>query len=129
MPRLCRRPRAEVRDPGGVKLLFDENLPTRLVESLADLYPGSQHVHQIGLGSSDDTAIWDYAKRHGLAIVSKDSDFAERGVLAKRPPKIIWVRLGNCSTARIEAVLRSAQEIIEAFLEEHSEICLELGQG
>jgi len=36
-----------------VKLLFDENLPPRLVELLADIYPGSLHVHQLGLAASE----------------------------------------------------------------------------
>jgi glucose dehydrogenase len=31
-----------------VKLLFDENLSPQLID---DLYPGSAHVHQCGLGS------------------------------------------------------------------------------
>jgi predicted nuclease of predicted toxin-antitoxin system len=67
----------------------------RLVDSLRDLYPGSDHVHHCGLGETGDSAIWDYAKAHGFAIVSKDSDFAERSVLESLPPKIIWVRLAT----------------------------------
>ena len=66
-----------------------------LVESLADLYPGSNHVHNLSLGGVDDSEVWDYAKLHGFAIMSKDSDFAERSVLEKEPPKIIWIQLGN----------------------------------
>ena len=34
-----------------MKLLFDENLPPRLVAALTDAYPGSLHVHYCGLGS------------------------------------------------------------------------------
>jgi hypothetical protein len=44
-----------------VKLLFDENLSPQLVDSLSDLYPDSAHVHQCGLGSADDAAIWEHA--------------------------------------------------------------------
>ena len=58
-----------------MKLLFDENLSPRLVEALADIYPGSSHVHTCGLGSAADEAIWEYAKDHSFTIVSKDSDF------------------------------------------------------
>jgi predicted nuclease of predicted toxin-antitoxin system len=81
-----------------VKLLFDENLSPRLVERLKDVYPDSQHVSDVELGSANDSAIWEYAKRYWFAIVSKDSDFAERGVLEGDPPKVIWIRLGNCSS-------------------------------
>jgi predicted nuclease of predicted toxin-antitoxin system len=112
-----------------VKLLFDENLSPRLTASLADAYPGSQHVHEIGLGAAEDSAVWDYARQNGFAIVTKDSDFAERSVLAKGPPKIIWIRLGNCSTEDIETVLRSASKSVQAFLEEHGEVCLQLVRG
>jgi len=31
-----------------VKLLFDENLSPRLVQLLANEYPGSAHVHGVG---------------------------------------------------------------------------------
>jgi predicted nuclease of predicted toxin-antitoxin system len=44
-----------------VKLLLDENLSPRLVGSLSDLYPESQHVHSLELGGADDSALWDYA--------------------------------------------------------------------
>jgi predicted nuclease of predicted toxin-antitoxin system len=66
-----------------VKLLFDENLPPRLAEVLADLYPASAHVHERGLSSADDEVIWQYARDKGFAIVSKDSDFQERSVLCR----------------------------------------------
>jgi predicted nuclease of predicted toxin-antitoxin system len=111
-----------------VKLLFDENLSPRLAESLRDLFPGSDHVHRLNLGGAKDSEVWDYAKLHGFAIVSKDSDFAARSVLEKEPPKIIWIRLGNCSTDDIEQLLRSAQEKIRGFLEEDEETCLLLGR-
>jgi Domain of unknown function (DUF5615) len=57
-----------------VKLLFDENLSPRLVAALADVYAASAHVHECGLGSADDIAIWQYAKDNDFTIVSKDSD-------------------------------------------------------
>jgi len=112
-----------------VKLLLDENLSPRLVEALSDLYPGSAHVENLGLGGARDGDVWDYAKAHGFAIVSKDSDFAERSVLESEPPKIIWIRLGNCSTSDVERVLRSQYEAIRGFLEEGGETCLIVERG
>ncbi len=112
-----------------MKLLFDENLSPRLVESLRDVYPESQHVSGVQLGAAQDSAIWEYAKRHGFAIVSKDSDFAERGVLESMPPKVVWIRLGNCSTSEIEVLLRSEQETVRAFIEQDEETCLQLERG
>ncbi|MGH9595506.1 MAG: DUF5615 family PIN-like protein, partial [Edaphobacter sp.] len=82
----------------------------------------------LNLGGANDSEVWDYAKLHGFAIVSKDSDFAARSVLDSYPPKIIWVRLGNCSTEDVERLLRSAHEMIRRFLEEDEETCLLLGR-
>lgn len=110
-----------------MKLLLDENLSPRLIEALADLFPGSVHVHDVGLGGVDDSTVWTYAKAHGFAIVSKDSDFAERSVLEGTPPKVIWIRLGNCSTSEVERLLRDAVEPILAFLRAGEETCLLVG--
>lgn len=111
-----------------MKLLLDENLSPRLVDAIADLYPGSIHVDTVGLGATDDNAVWHYAKAKKYVIVSKDSDFAERSVLDPHTPKIIWVRLGNCSTREIEILLRSSHAVIRKFVEEDSETCLLLSR-
>jgi predicted nuclease of predicted toxin-antitoxin system len=109
-----------------VKLLLDENLSPRLVASLESLFPGSRHVHSCNLGSANDVEIWEYAKAHGFVIASKDSDFAERSILLRGSPKVIWIRVGNCSTAGIEELLRSANKSIRDFVETDEETCLVL---
>ena len=98
-----------------MKLLFDENLSPRLAGALADIYPDSAHVHQCGLGSTDDAQIWQYAKDNGFTIVSKDSDFQHRALLLGHPPKVVWLRLGNCSTASVAALLCARQADLLAF--------------
>ena len=105
-----------------MKLLFDENLPPALVEALADSFPGSRHVDRSGLGSTDDAAIWDYAKANGFCIATKDSDFEERSVLFGAPPKVIWLRTGNCTTLRLVALLRLHAEAIGRFEEGKDQI-------
>ena len=90
-----------------MKLLFDENLSPKLVEMLADVYPGSAQVDRIGLGSESDSTVWEYAKAHGFSIVSKDSDYQELSTIKGHPPKVIWLRRGNCSTRQIESILRA----------------------
>jgi len=37
-----------------MKLLFDQNLPPKLVNRLADLFPGSSHVQSIRLDCASD---------------------------------------------------------------------------
>jgi predicted nuclease of predicted toxin-antitoxin system len=99
----------------------------RLIELLSDLYPGSAHVHDCGLGSADDATIWEYAKSNGFVIVSKDSDFEERSVLLGFPPKIIWLRAKNCTSSEIAFLLRNAFQTVEHFAREGHETCLALG--
>lgn len=98
-----------------MKLLFDENLAPRLAASLQDLYPGSVHVRDAGLASASDLQVWDYAKTGGFAIVTKDSDFQQQSFVHGHPPKVIWLRLGNCATADVERFLRARADDIEAF--------------
>ena len=95
-----------------MKLLFDHNLSPRLVELVADLFPGSSHVYLLGLDHCDDVRLWSYARDHGFAIVSKDADLSELSLVKGFPPKLIWVRLGNCTTAEVHHYLRLQQEVI-----------------
>jgi hypothetical protein len=60
-----------------VKLLFDENVSPRLVDRVALEFPGSEHVRNVGLRASEDQQLWEYARAHAFAIVSKDTDFTE----------------------------------------------------
>ncbi|HIK30835.1 MAG TPA: DUF5615 family PIN-like protein [Oscillatoriales cyanobacterium M59_W2019_021] len=87
-------------------LLFDQNLSPRLVTRLVDLYLGSAHVDALGLGTAPDRDVWEFARDRGFIIVTKDADFSELNVLLDTPPKVIWIRRGNCSTRHIEQLLR-----------------------
>ena len=78
-----------------VKLLFDENVSPKLPQLLANEYPGSVHVRDVGLGGADDQQIWDYGRARGFTIVSKDTDFRERSFVGGFPPKVIWLDVGN----------------------------------
>lgn len=98
-----------------MKLLFDQNLSHRLVGQLATEFPGSAHVRDVGLATSSDPDVWAYAAANGFVIVSKDTDFQQRALLYGHPPKVIWVRLGNCSTADVVNLLRSRLADIHAF--------------
>lgn len=60
-----------------MKLLFDENLSYRLTTALADIYPDSDHVRNIGLTGAIDEQVWQYAVEHGFLLASKDTDFYE----------------------------------------------------
>ena len=102
------------------KLLFDENLASSLVSALSDVFPGSRHVVDVGLAAARDRAIWAYAAANGFVLVTKDEDFQRLSVLEGAPPKVLWVGLGNCSTAEVEQLLRTRRRDVVQFVE-HSE--------
>jgi predicted nuclease of predicted toxin-antitoxin system len=98
-----------------VKLLLDENLSDRIVEQIIDLYPGSAHVKALGLIQTNDTDIWSFAQQHGCTIVSKDADFHQRSLVFGHPPKVVFLRVGNCPTSQLTQLLRANYVLLSAF--------------
>lgn len=90
-----------------MKLLFDHNLSPDLVNRLADLFPESSHVFLLNLHEEEDLVVWDYAREREFIVVSKDADFSELSVLRGFPPKLLWLRIGNCGTEDIESLIRA----------------------
>ena len=65
--------------------------------------------------------VWEWAKKHGFTIVSKDTDFHQRAIVFGHPPKIIWLRVGNCETSLITNLLRSRYQLLRQFIESETE--------
>ncbi len=88
-----------------MKLLLDQNISPKLALRLHSSYPETVHVRDAGLDRAADEDVWTFASEHGFTIVTKDSDFSRRAFLFGHPPKVIWIRTGNCSTDEIEGLL------------------------
>ena len=73
-----------------------------------------------------DDEVWTHAAQGGFLLVSKDDDFLARSLVRGAPPKVVWVRLGNCSTGEIDTLLRSRQADIGAFAADAVEALLVL---
>ena len=101
-----------------MKLLLDENLSPDLVQDLSTDFPGSAHVRDLDLKSATDIAVWERARADRYTLVSKDSDFRQMSFLFGAPPKVVWIRLGNCSTKEILALFRKRRAALEAFSED-----------
>jgi predicted nuclease of predicted toxin-antitoxin system len=97
-----------------MKLLFDHNLSPSLIQRLHDLYPDSDHLFRLNLDQVPDSQVWDFAKQAGFMIVTKDADFSDLCLIRGFPPKIVWIRRGNCKTSDIEFILRQHYQDIEA---------------
>jgi predicted nuclease of predicted toxin-antitoxin system len=98
-----------------MKLLLDQNLSRKLIPQLEAIYPGSTHLTSVLPESSDDAEIWQFAKANDFIIVTKDDDFEQRSVLEGHPPKVIWIRLGNCATSDVASLLLRSSKVIFAF--------------
>lgn len=98
-----------------MKLLLDQNLSRKIVTQIEDVYPDSRHITTVMTETTSDRDIWLYAQKHGFTIVTKDDDFEQRSILLGHPPKIIWIRLGNCKTSQIVSLLINSQNAIMAF--------------
>jgi len=111
-----------------LRLLFDQNLSPCLPDRLADLFPDATHVSHLGLEQASDDDVWTYAQAHAYAIVTKDADFGDLGVIRGFPPKIIWLRLGNCTTRDVERCLRNNEPAIVSMRDDPSAGILTLYQ-
>jgi predicted nuclease of predicted toxin-antitoxin system len=98
-----------------MKLLLENNLLPRLVPQLGSLYPDSAHVASLGVDTASDAEVWEAARQAGYTLISKDSDFNDLLSLKGSPPKLIWIRTGNCTTADIARLLQANHVEITAF--------------
>ena len=60
-------------------------------------------------------------------IVSKDADFADLAAFWGPPPKVILLRVGNCTTSEIESILRREHAAIVALHDDPQIALLRLG--
>lgn len=58
--------------------------------------------------------------------MSKDSDFEQRALVFGAPPKVIWIRLGNCRTGVVDSLLRQRFDDIIGFEADSHESILAL---
>ena len=59
--------------------------------------------------------------------MTKDEDFHRLSVLRGAPPKVVWIRLGNCRTLDIADLLRGHRESVRRVSEQDEASFLILG--
>ena len=101
-----------------MKLLFDQHMSFRIVRALQPLFPEARHLRFFNLVHCSDSEIWEFAKKNGYAIVTKDSDFHQSSLVFGAPPKVIWLKIGNTDRSAEESFLRDRAKLIEDFLAE-----------
>ena len=89
-----------------VRLLLDENLSERLLQPLAELFPGSEHIAILTKSGTSDRLLWGLARTGGYILTTRDEDFVGMSVLQEAPPKVLWLNVGKSRNAVIAALLR-----------------------
>jgi predicted nuclease of predicted toxin-antitoxin system len=110
-----------------MKILVDQNISFRLLPLIRVEFPDISHVKELGLIDFNDFDIFQFARSNGFdAILTLDEDFHYIQIAHGPPPKIIWLRTGNCSTKALASVIISHSEIIRNLEMDASLDCLEI---
>jgi len=109
-----------------MKLLFDQNISFRILQLLPEHFSDCKQVRTVGLHNRNDVEIWQYAKQNDFTVVTFDSDFFDLSILRGFPPKVIWLRTGNLSTAEIAERIILNSSIITSFLNHSEQSCLDI---
>ena len=97
------------------KFLPDENLSRKLVPKLSYLMD-IRHVADEHLLQTYDNNIWQFARREGFAIITKDNDFLYLSIAYDCPPKVVKLNCGNKSTTYIFGLIVSHIDTIQGFM-------------
>ncbi len=109
-----------------MRLVIDTQLPRALARHFEREGHQAEHVLDLNLAQSPDNDVWRYALENGCVIVSKDEDFAEWILAGRSGPKVVWLRIGNCTNAELVAwlfpvwpevvrALESGEQLVEIF--------------
>ena len=110
-----------------MKILIDANISSRLVSRIQLVFPEVEHVKTLGLMTANDFSIFMYARQNGYdAILTLDEDYSNLQLTHGIPPKIIWLRVGNCSTNTLAQIMLANADTIYAFLFDSHLECLEV---
>ncbi len=102
-----------------MKILIDQNISHRIIPKLNAGFSEVFHIKNVNLIDNSDTTIFKFAQSNNFeAIITMDDDF--QNIIAQHgaPPKIIWIRTGNCSTNYLAQKLNTNLIRIKFFLSE-----------
>jgi predicted nuclease of predicted toxin-antitoxin system len=110
-----------------MKILVDQNISHRILPYLSPLFGTVAHVKDIGMMDAFDLPLFLEARKQGFeAVLTQDEDFYHILLAQGPPPKVIWLRVGNRSTNQLALVVSRHKDVIEHFLQEDQQDCLEI---
>ena len=74
------------------------------------------HVGELGMQAATDRVIWDCALTQAWVIVTKDEDFAQRKLLTRHGPTVVWIRWPNTRRQQLLVQFETALPMIVAAL-------------
>ena len=90
--------------------LIDANLPAKI-----SIWENERFVHVSNIDPFwDNEAIWQYAKKNNLVIISKDKDFLFYQLLKGSPPKIVHIKFGNLKLNDFTALIEKYRSRVES---------------
>lgn len=111
-----------------MKFLVDAQLPRRLTHHVREA--GHDVVHTLDLprgNRTTDDEINDIAAREGRVVVTKEADFVNSFLVARRPPKLLLVSTGNITNSNLEALVVTSLPLLVTALQDHDYV--ELSRG
>jgi predicted nuclease of predicted toxin-antitoxin system len=103
-------------------ILLDQGLPRDAAEQLRSGGVECTHVGEIGMASSSDTDILEYARSVGRIVVTLDADFhAILVVSGMSAPSVIRIRLEGLKGPGIATIIR---EVLAAYASDLAVGCM-----
>ena len=99
-----------------MRFLVDAQLPRRLARWLQDKGHDALHTHDLPAGNrTEDADVNNLSLRERRVMVTKDTDFVDTFLLARKPHKLLLVATGNIGNADLEGLFqRNLQAIVSA---------------
>ena len=100
-----------------MKFLVDAHLPQHLAYRLQDAGYDTIHTHDLPLENrTPDGAINQISVDEKRIVITKDADFVNSFMIARRPYKLLLVSTGNIKNSELEPLfLQNIEQIVEAF--------------
>ncbi|CAN0412611.1 unnamed protein product [Laminaria digitata] len=71
----------------------------------------------MGMQRAEDREIFDKAKTADVTFITKDADIIDLLEKHGAPPRVIWLRCGNTSNARLRVIFEKALHLAMQMLE------------
>lgn len=104
-----------------MNFVVDAQLPKSLSNFL--ISKGHNSVHTLELDNKNktsDTIIVELAEKERRVVITKDYDFLQLHIIARKPSKLLFVKTGNITNSDLLKLFEKNLGAIISYLEDHS---------